>query len=222
MQRSPAIVSALLDDVGGGKCRVLEQRPGRRLRIGAARADRDDAELGLEHVARAGDDERRAAVRHSEHRLEPAQDAIRTPILRELDRGARELTLVFLELGFEALEQRERVGRRSGEAREHAVVVQAAHLARRGLDHDVAERHLAVAAERSRRRRAGPRGSSCRERFPWIRRPRGPARPPGSTAPLLGLLDEVARRNADQQQQRPDDRRRADDLHRLALRLDRD
>ena len=138
---------ALLDDVGGGKCRVLEQRARRSLRIRSARADRDDAELGLEHVAGAGDDERRAAVRHREHRLEPAQDAIRTPVLRELDRRAREMALVLFELGLEALEQRERVGGRSGEAREHAVVVQAAHLARRRLDDDVAERDLAVAAE---------------------------------------------------------------------------
>ncbi len=37
---------------------------------------------------------------------------------------------------------------------------------------------------------------------------------------LLRLLDEVTRRDADQEQQRANDRRRADDLHRLALRLD--
>jgi hypothetical protein len=33
-------------------------------------------------------------------------------------------------------------------------------------------------------------------------------------------FDEVPRRNADEQQQRPDNRRRAGDLHRLALRFD--
>src|SRR5436190_11610415 len=41
------------------------------------------------------------------------------------------------------------------------------------------------------------------------------------TDKLLGrFLDEMARRNADQQQQRANDGRCADDLHRLALRLD--
>src|SRR4051812_14684005 len=35
-----------------------------------------------------------------------------------------------------------------------------------------------------------------------------------------GLAHEVARRDADEQQQRADDRRRAGDLHRLALRFD--
>src|SRR5450755_5017196 len=38
-------------------------------------------------------------------------------------------------------------------------------------------------------------------------------------ARLLRLLDEMPRRNADQQQQCTNDRRRADDLHALALRL---
>ncbi|MES2771649.1 MAG: FAD-dependent oxidoreductase, partial [Pseudomonadota bacterium] len=42
----------------------------------------------------ARDDERRAAIGHREHRFEPAQDAIRPPILRELHCRARELALV--------------------------------------------------------------------------------------------------------------------------------
>ena len=57
-----------------------------------------------------------------------------------------QVALVFLELGLEALEQREGVGGAAGEAGEDLVVVQAAHLARVALHHDVAERHLAVAA----------------------------------------------------------------------------
>ena len=55
---------------------------------------------------------------------------------------------MLVELRFEALEQRERVGGRTGKSREHAVAVEAAHLARGRLDDDAAERHLAVAAER--------------------------------------------------------------------------
>ena len=82
-----------------------------------------------------------------EHRLEPAQHAIRPPVLRELDRGAHEMALVLLELGLESLEQRERVGGRARESGKHLVVIEPADLARRGLDHDVAERDLAVAAQ---------------------------------------------------------------------------
>mgnify|MGYP003694320217 CR=1 FL=1 len=44
-----------------------------------------------------------------------------------------------------------------GKSGEHAIVVQAAHFARRRLDDDVAERHLAVAAERDARRRGEPK-----------------------------------------------------------------
>ena len=104
--------------------------------------------LGLEHVAVAGDDERVLAVGDREHRLEAAQHAVGAPVLGELDRRAHQVALVLLELRLEALEQRERVGGAAGEAGEHLVVVEAAHLARVALHDDVAERHLAVAAER--------------------------------------------------------------------------
>ena len=52
--------------------------------------------------------------------------------------GALQLPLVLVELGFEALEQRECIGGRAGESGEHAIVVEPAHLARGGLDDDVA------------------------------------------------------------------------------------
>ena len=117
---------------------------------GTARADRDDAVLRLENVARTRDHERRAPVGDREHGLETPQDAIRAPVLGELDGRPRQVPLVLVELPLEALEQRERIGGRSGEAREDAVVVQATHLARGRLDDDAAERHLPVAAKRDR------------------------------------------------------------------------
>ena len=55
---------------------------------------------------------------------------------------------MLVELGFEALEQRECIGSAAGESGENAILVQPAHLARAGLDDDVPERHLTVAAER--------------------------------------------------------------------------
>ena len=146
----------------GGEVGVVEQRARRGLRVRTAAADRDQPVLGLEHVAVAGDDERGFAVGDGEHRFEPAQDAVGAPVLRELDRRAREIALVLLELRLEALEQRERVRRAAGETGEDAVLVEAPHLARARLDDDVAERDLAVAAERDAACRAAPKGWSCR------------------------------------------------------------
>jgi hypothetical protein len=85
MQMSPAISSALLDDLGAAELGVLQQRARGGLRVGAARADGDDAVLGLEHVAVAGDDQRMLAVGHRQHGLEPAQHAVGAPVLGQLD-----------------------------------------------------------------------------------------------------------------------------------------
>jgi hypothetical protein len=116
---------------------VLEQRPRRGLRVGAAGADGDDAVLGFEHVAVAGDDQRGLLVGHRQHGLQAAQHAVGAPVLGQLDGGAHQVALVLLQLGLEALEQREGVGRGAGKAGQHLVAVQLAHLARAGLDDDV-------------------------------------------------------------------------------------
>src|SRR5687767_3622395 len=138
----------LVDDFFRRQRRILEQGPRRSLGIGSAGADGEDAVLGFEHVARAGDDERALLVGDGEHRLQPPQDAVGAPVLRQLDRGAHQVSLVLVELRLEALEERERVGGAAGEAREDALLVEPPHLARAALDYDLTERHLAVAAER--------------------------------------------------------------------------
>ena len=107
----------------GVERRVPHERARRGEREVAAGADGADAVLGLDHVAGAGDDERRLAVGHDEQRLEPAEQAVGAPVLRQLDRGAPQVAVHLLQLRLEALEQRERVGARAGEAGEHAVVV---------------------------------------------------------------------------------------------------
>src|SRR4029453_10749978 len=84
-------------------------------------------------------------IRHAQQRLEAPQAAIRAPVLGELDRGARQVAKLG-ELGLEALEERERIGRAAREAGDYLAVVEAAHLARIALHPGIAERHLAVAA----------------------------------------------------------------------------
>ena len=128
---------------------VLQQRPGRRLRIRPAGAYRDQSRFGFDDVSHAGDDQRGFAVGDGEHRLQAPQHPVGAPILGELDRGAQQISLVFVELRLEALEQRERIRRPPGEARENLVVVQAPDLACARLHNDVAQRYLAVAAQRN-------------------------------------------------------------------------
>ena len=84
-------------------------------------------------------------VHHDQHRFEPAQEAIRAPVLRELDRRAFEIPARLFQLGLEAREQRERIGRRAGKAGEDPIVVEPADFPG-GLFHDrVAKGDLAVA-----------------------------------------------------------------------------
>ena len=145
MQMSAAMLSAFSTIVARVERRVVEQRECRGLRERAAGTDGHQRVLGLDHVAVAGHDERRRLVRDAEQRLEPAQAAVGAPVLRELDRGAREVA-VLLQLALEPLEQREGIGRAAGEPGDHASLVQPAHLARIRLHDGVAERDLAVAA----------------------------------------------------------------------------
>ena len=88
-----------------------------------------------------------AGVGDAQQRLQPAQTPIAAPILRKLDRRAREVA-EFLELAFEALEQGEGVGGAAGESREHLAAVQAAHFARVAFHDGLPERDLPVAADR--------------------------------------------------------------------------
>ena len=124
MQMSAAMFSAFSTIVARVELGVLDQRARRGLRERAAGADGHHVVLGLDDVAVAGDHEQVLRVAHQQQRLEAAQVAIAAPVLRELDRGARQVAEL-LELAFEALEQRERIGRAAGEAAEHLAVAEA-------------------------------------------------------------------------------------------------
>jgi hypothetical protein len=138
----------LLDDVRRGKLGVAQQRSGGGLCICAPRADGDDAVLGLQHVARARDDQRRSVVGDREHGLEPAQDAVGAPVLGQFHRSALQLTLMLVELRLESLEQRKCVRGGARKTGQNAVVEEPANFTRSRLDDDVAESHLAIATQR--------------------------------------------------------------------------
>src|SRR5690606_23068032 len=63
------------------------------------------------------------------------------------DTGARELPRILFELGLQPLEQREGIGGRAGEAADHIAFAEFADLPGIGLDHGLADRNLAVAAD---------------------------------------------------------------------------
>ena len=126
---------------------LFQQGARGRLGEGPAGADGDDALLGLHHVAVAGEDQRGVAVGHRQQRLQPAQHAVGAPVLGQFHGGARQVAAVLLELGLEALEQREGIGRAAGETRQDLILEQPPHLAGVALEHGVAQRDLTVTAD---------------------------------------------------------------------------
>ena len=68
---------------------------------------------------RVGDDEQGFKV---------AQHLVGAPFLGQLDGGAAEVAGILLELAFEAAEEREGIGGRSGESGEDLVLIEAAYL----------------------------------------------------------------------------------------------
>jgi hypothetical protein len=76
--------------------------------------------------------------------------AVGAPVLGEFDGGADQLPRAFPAWPSKQLEQGEGVGGAAGETGHDLIVVEAAHLARVALDDGVAQRDLAVAADKSR------------------------------------------------------------------------
>ena len=118
---------------------VREQRPRRRQGVVAARADRRNAALRLDHVAVAREHERRLGIGHDHHGLKMPQRAVRAPELGKLNRSAHQVAGVLLEHPLKPLKQREGIGRGAGKAHQNAVVKDAAHLARGRLEDHVSQ-----------------------------------------------------------------------------------
>jgi hypothetical protein len=76
---------------------------------------------------------RHVLVGHRQHGFQAAQHAVGAPVLGQLDGGAHQVALVLFQLGLEALEQREGVGRGAGKTGQHLLAVELAHLARAAL-----------------------------------------------------------------------------------------
>ena len=79
----------------------------------------------FQHVAGAGEHQRRVFIRHDHHGFQAAQVAVSPPVLGEFDGGARQLAGVLFELGFKPLEQRERVCSCARKSSDHVAAAQA-------------------------------------------------------------------------------------------------
>ena len=127
---------------------MLAERPRGGERVGAAGAHRENPLLRRDEVSRAGEQQRRVAVRDDQERFELAQHLVGPPVLRELDRGALQVPAILVELRFETRKEGERVGRGARETRENVAPREPADLGR-GLLHDRrAERDLPVRRHR--------------------------------------------------------------------------
>src|SRR6185369_4148212 len=84
-------------ELGRRKRRVLGERPGCGERVRPARSDGEQALVGSDQVAGPRDQQGELAVGDDQQRLELAQDLVGPPFARELDRGAFEVSAVFLE-----------------------------------------------------------------------------------------------------------------------------
>src|ERR1700680_739569 len=127
--------------------RVAQQRRCGSLRVRTAAADRRDALVGFDYFAGTAENEEMFAVADDHQGLEPPQDAVLTPVLRQLYGGADDI-LVLVELRLEFFEQRHPVGCRAGESGEDFSVGDAPHFARAVLDDGLVERHLTVTRDR--------------------------------------------------------------------------
>ena len=131
-RRSPSPRST----TSGRACVVCREQGARRgQRVGAARSDRHTSSSS--GSIRSPVPERRKLllrVDDDQHRFEPAQDAIRAPVLGELDGRALEIAAELLELLFEAADERKGVRPAAGEPCQHLPLAEPPHLARAALD----------------------------------------------------------------------------------------
>ena len=139
-------VQALFYDVPSRQVCVLEQRFGGRRGVHAAAADAGHVVGRLDDVAAAADDQCAFLVRGDQQRFQPPKDAVRPPILGQLDGCPLQVAFVFLQPRLQTFQQGEGIGGCACEADQCVVFVQTAYFDRVVLDGRVADGHLAIAS----------------------------------------------------------------------------
>src|SRR5439155_25877025 len=88
-------------------------------------------------------------VDDDKERLEPAEDAVAAPILRQLHRGARHVRRISLQLLLELIKEPHPVGRRTGEPGEDPSASKSTHFVGVGLHHRLTDGNLSIATKRN-------------------------------------------------------------------------
>ena len=115
-------------------------------RICAARADADDAVVGLDQISVAGNQERVLIVGDNHHRFEMTQRPIRSPVFREFDGRSAEIAVKLLELRFESWKTGETESAEDPAKPARILSLYSRRIFLRAvLDDRIAESHLAVA-----------------------------------------------------------------------------
>ena len=90
---------------------MSNQRLGSGMGIGATRADRQDAVVGLDHISGAGKQQGMFGVNGDQHSFKAPQHFIHPPILGQLDRRTQQIAVVLLKLLLQPVIKGKGVGR---------------------------------------------------------------------------------------------------------------
>src|SRR5687768_2244060 len=137
-----------LDDLHRCEVGVLKERTRGGMCVRAAAANGSQSKLRLDHISSSGNDEGDARVGHYQHGFQPAQDAVGTPVFRQLHCGTHEVALMFLQLAFKSLEQGEGIGRATSKPGKDLVMIKSPHFSGACLRYHCTQRDLAISAKR--------------------------------------------------------------------------
>ena len=131
-------------DLTGVHLRAFAQSTSSREGIVAARANRNHSVIGLDDIARSGEQKALFAIRYQKQSFESAQNAVGAPVFGELNGGSGEIAGIVFELGLKALQQGKSIGCGPCKADEYFIVMHFAQLAGAVLDDRIIHGDLSV------------------------------------------------------------------------------
>ncbi len=138
MQMSAGNLHGFFGNLVGIEIGVLHERARRGGGETSAGADGGDRLIGIDYITRPGDQKCLTLVGDDEQRFKVAQHLVGAPVFGELHGRAIEVAGVLLEFCFEAREEIEGVGSRSGKTGEDFLLIKPANFLGRVLEDVVA------------------------------------------------------------------------------------
>jgi len=106
-----------------------------------------DSGVWFYYVTLAAEQEGLLFIRNNQQSFQVAHGFIGAPVFGQLDGAASQVSVILLQLGFEAAKQSEGVSGGAGESGHDFVLIQTSDLARVMLDNSFTKRNLAVARQ---------------------------------------------------------------------------